>query len=220
MEAEFWLQRWRDGDIGFHQAAPNARLLRFWPRLELEPNAPVFVPFCGKSLDMRWLEAQGHPVLGIDLAEQAVIDYFREGGEVYQLSRGAYMDLDRYAGPRTTLFRGNLLELAASDIRGCRAVYDRGGLVALPPAMRARYVDHLLRIVPIGARMLLLAKEYEQGRVAGPPFAVVEPEIDRLYGERCRITLLALEHSSSTLAKFVDAGVDTVDVSYRIDKLR
>jgi len=220
MESEFWLRRWREGDIGFHQAAPNARLLRFWPCLQLEPNTPVFVPLCGKSLDMRWLESQGHPVLGIDLAEQAVVDYFREAGEVYQLSRGAYMDLDRYAGPRTTLFRGNLLELAATDIRGCRAVYDRGGLVALPPALRVQYVDHLLRIVPIGARILLLGKEYEQARVAGPPFAIDEAEIGRLYGARCRITLLAREASSSTLAKFADAGVSTVDVSYRIDKLR
>ena len=76
MKPKFWLERWQKNQIGFHQAEHNKLLLEFWPLLGLSPGASVFVPLCGKSLDMRWLEAQGHQVVGVELAQLAVEAYF------------------------------------------------------------------------------------------------------------------------------------------------
>ena len=56
-----WLARWAKGRIGFHLPAPHPALERWWPRLDVAPQAKVLVPLCGKSLDMRWLAAQ--PIL-------------------------------------------------------------------------------------------------------------------------------------------------------------
>ena len=36
------------------------------------------MPLCGKSLDMVWLAAQGHEVLGVELAPLAVEQFFAE----------------------------------------------------------------------------------------------------------------------------------------------
>ena len=60
MDPSFWHDRWENQDIGFHQADIDALLPAYWPRLELASDAPVFVPLCGKSLDMVWLAQQGH----------------------------------------------------------------------------------------------------------------------------------------------------------------
>ena len=57
-----WQQCWRDRHIDFHQTTPNPLLMRFWPTLAA--GARVLVPLCGKSLDMSWLAANGHEVLG------------------------------------------------------------------------------------------------------------------------------------------------------------
>ena len=61
MDHEFWLERWRTNQIGFHQAEFNARLVHHWPSLGVPKGARVFVPLCGKSRDMLWLAGAGHP---------------------------------------------------------------------------------------------------------------------------------------------------------------
>ena len=52
---ELWQQSWRDRQIDFHQIATNAHLVRFWSGLGLAPTDRIFVPLCGKSLDLLWL---------------------------------------------------------------------------------------------------------------------------------------------------------------------
>src|SRR3954447_18699858 len=78
MEREFWLDRWRSDQIGFHQARVNDRLQRFWPALGIARDAGGFVPLCGKSRDMVWLAERGHSVLGAELSSIAVEAFFAE----------------------------------------------------------------------------------------------------------------------------------------------
>ena len=78
MQPDFWHQRWADNQIGFHQSAPTPLLLKHWPALGITPGAQVFVPLAGKSLDMAWLASQGHRVLGVELSQLAVEQFFAE----------------------------------------------------------------------------------------------------------------------------------------------
>ena len=66
MDADFWLQRWQEGQIGFHRSDVMPLLEKHWPSLQLPAGSRVLVPLCGKSLDMHWLAAQGHAVLSVD----------------------------------------------------------------------------------------------------------------------------------------------------------
>ena len=68
MEADFWHEKWEADSIGFHQARPNKHLQQWWPEAEIAQNSEVFVPLCGKSLDMLWLHEQGYKVTGIELS--------------------------------------------------------------------------------------------------------------------------------------------------------
>ena len=206
MEHEFWLQRWQQDELGWHLADTNPLLKQFWAGLGITRGAAVFVPLCGKSLDMRYLESIGHPVMGIELSEKAILAYFEEGGEVPERTEGFY--LTRFSGARTNLYCGDFFDLSTPDILGVRAVYDRGALVALPEALRERYVDHMLRIIPEHAHILLVALEYDQSLVSGPPHSVPEAEIMRLYGERCRISCLDRTPTGQLPPKFVERGVD------------
>ncbi|HET6435886.1 MAG TPA: thiopurine S-methyltransferase, partial [Xanthomonadaceae bacterium] len=38
MHPDFWLERWRERQIGFHQEAPTPLLLEFWPALGVAPG--------------------------------------------------------------------------------------------------------------------------------------------------------------------------------------
>jgi thiopurine S-methyltransferase len=78
MDRNFWIERWRAHEIGFHQPEFEPALDRFWPRMDIERGTRVFVPLCGKSLDMLWFAQQGYGVVGAELSEQAVDEFFAE----------------------------------------------------------------------------------------------------------------------------------------------
>jgi thiopurine S-methyltransferase len=216
VEREFWLDKWARDEIGFHRGSVNPVLEEHWASLGVPAHRGVLVPLCGKSLDMRWLEAVGHPVWGVELAEQAVRAYFAEGGETPELQHGNY--LRAYRGSATTIYCGDFRDLAAPDIKGTGAVYDRGALVALPPRLRAHYADHVQRVVPEHTVMLLVSLEYEQAKVPGPPFSVPEAEIRSLYGERCSVETLDAGEARELPPRF--DGLAVRECVYRIVKKR
>lgn len=217
MRAKFWLERWQKNEIAFHKAEHNELLLEFWARLGLPADAAVFVPMCGKSLDMRWFETRGHPVLGVELAQIAVETFFAEGGET--AAQSVVDRFVRYRGAGTEIYQGDFFDLTAPLLAGVQGLFDRGALVALPPDMRFRYVDHLLRIIPDGTRILLITFEYDQQLVTGPPHAVLPEEVEALYGNRCEIELLESIVTSDLPGRFVEHHVPhAVESVYAITK--
>ncbi|MCF1432105.1 MAG: thiopurine S-methyltransferase, partial [Shewanella sp.] len=78
MDAAFWHSKWDSQQIGFHLDSVNPLLIEYWSSLALTPGSEIFVPLCGKTLDMTFLAEQGHRVLGCELSEVAVADFFKE----------------------------------------------------------------------------------------------------------------------------------------------
>jgi thiopurine S-methyltransferase len=188
MDSNFWLERWAKHEIGFHQSDVNPYLERFWPKLKLADDATVFVPLCGKSLDMRWLAERGHAVIGIELARNACIEFFQEWGvEPHVATSNSF---ERFSARNVTILCGDFFELKRSDLAAATAVFDRAALIALPPSMRKRYVTKLLEVVASGAQMLLVALEYDQAQMSGPPFSVSGQEVRERFDE-CKLEELA-----------------------------
>lgn len=190
MEHHFWLERWEQNQIGFHQAEINEYLSNHWQELGLAPGAPVLVPLCGKSLDMLWLRDQGHPVFGIELSEKAVAAFFEENAIAPEIERrAAYVD---YRAEALRLRVGDFFALGSEDVQGIGAVYDRASLIALPPEMRRDYVNHMAELLSSGAHILLITMEYPEGTLDGPPFSVTEEEVHELYATHFQIQRKAL----------------------------
>lgn len=188
MEPDFWHQRWRENQIGFHQAAINDHLQAFWPGLGVPPGAAVFVPLCGKSLDMPWLRSQGHPVIGVELSEIAVNAFFSENR--LQPTVTDEPPFKKYSVDGITVYCGDFFALTAAHLAQAGAMYDRASLIALPPSMRRRYADAVAEKLPPAARVALVTVEYDQSQMSGPPFAVAENEVTRLYSARFKIDKL------------------------------
>jgi thiopurine S-methyltransferase len=188
MEKEFWLERWERAEIGFHQDAVNPHLARHWGKLGAAPGSAVFVPLCGKSLDMVWLRGKGHPVVGVELSPLAVEAFFDEQGISPSTTHGARFQQCEADGIR--ILCGDFFDTTPADLDGAVTVFDRASLVALPPEMRQRYAQHMLDILPAGARTLLVAFEYDQSQMGGPPFAVTPAEVRALYSGGAEVELL------------------------------
>ncbi|MCL9801539.1 thiopurine S-methyltransferase [Pseudomonas sp. rhizo66] len=209
MQPEFWHKKWASGQIGFHLPEVNPNLQRHWPGLGLPTTARVLVPLCGKSLDLAWLAGCGHQVLGIELSEKAIEDFFSEHQIQPQISeRGAFKV---YRGDTIELWCGDFFALTASDVAACAAFYDRAALIALPAPMRERYAAHLQQILPQGMHGLLITLDYDQAQMPGPPFAVGDDEVQRLLSGAWQVQVLEQQDVLGESWKFLQAGVTRLE---------
>lgn len=219
MHPEFWLRRWQNNQIGFHAAAINPYLQKYWSVLDVPKGAQVLVPLCGKSLDLAWLAGQGLRVLGVELVQQAVEDFFREQGLEPEIRQHGAFRI--YQAGDLQLWCGDILALTADDLRDCTALYDRAALIALPPPMREAYAAHLSRVLPSGCRGLLVNLDYDQSQMDGPPFSVPDAEVQRLLAD-WQPKVLHLENGLQAEEnwKFLQRGLQRLDEGvYRLQRL-
>ena len=209
MEPGFWHERWARNQTGFHLPEVNPYLLRHWPGLGVASGAQVLVPLCGKSLDLVWLASVGHRVIGVELSEKAVEEFFSEQELMPQVSqRGAFKV---FQAGSIELWCGDFFALDAGAVVGCTALYDRAALIALPPLMREQYAAHLNGILAGGSRGLLITLDYEQSQKAGPPFAVTDDEIRVVFGSQWTLAVLEEQDILGESWKFVQDGVTRLE---------
>jgi len=189
MDPDFWHWRWQENKIGFHESDTNPLLVKHFDALSLSDGARVFIPLCGKTLDIHWLLAKGYRVVGAELVETAIQQLFAELGVEPDITEvGAFK---QYSAQGIDIFVGDFFNLSDAILGPVDAVYDRAALVALPEAMRKRYARHLITVTN-KAPQLLLSFEYDQSLVPGPPFSVGPDEVHEYYEGYYTITLAEL----------------------------
>lgn len=212
MDPQFWHERWQKHDIGFHQKQIHDLLIRHWSKLGAASGTSVFVPLCGKSLDMAWLASQGHRVIGTELSELAIDAFYSSQGLVPAESYSGSFAVKR-AAPYE-LWLGDHFALPASATSNIGAVYDRAALVAMPRTMQSQYAAKLAEQTPRGVAVLLVSLDYDPSDMTGPPFPVPNRHIVSLFGGDFRIELLesrdGLEASPNLRNRGLTALTETV----------
>ncbi|MEM4988317.1 thiopurine S-methyltransferase [Collimonas sp. H4R21] len=179
MEASFWHEKWKRGEINFHQSEANPLLTVHFEKLNLAKGSRVFLPLCGKTHDIAWLLASGYRVAGAELSGQAINELFKELGLAPTISEAG--KLTRYSADDIDIWVGDIFDVSAEYLGPINAIYDRAALVALPADMRKRYASHLMQITG-AAPQLLISYVYDQSKIDGPPFSVTEDEVRQHYG--------------------------------------
>ncbi len=189
MDPDFWRKRWQENKIGFHESDTNPLLVRHFDALSLSDGARVFIPLCGKTLDIHWLLAKGYRVVGAELVETAIQQLFGELGVAASITETG--PFRRYSAENIDIFVGDFFNLSKDILGIVDAIYDRAALVALPEDMRKRYIAQLMKITD-KAPQLLLSFEYDQSLVPGPPFSVGPDEVHEYYEGHYTVTLAEL----------------------------
>lgn len=218
MEEGFWQTRWQLNQIGFHRPEVNASLEKYWPSLQVPAGSCVLVPLCGKSVDLPWLAAQGYQVLGVELVEKAVVDFFAEQQLLPTITeQGAFK---HYSAGAITILCGDFFALTAADLTAVAAFYDRAALIALPDELRARYALHLSTHLPRGCQGLLMTLDYPQAEMQGPPFAVPAEQVEQLFGAAFTLECLEARDVLGHEWRFKNAEVTRLfECVYRVKKI-
>jgi thiopurine S-methyltransferase len=210
-----WLQMWRDKSIDFHQSAVNPLLSRFWSVMEHRRGSRVFVPLCGKSLDMIWLAQQGHEVIGVELSPVAVKAFFKENHLHPEKQRiGTFT---RWRHGRISILCGDYFVLDKKVLGRIDTVYDRAALTALPEDMRLLYVAHQQTIMPDASNVFLLTIEDSAGPGRAGSAPQIDAEVAALYAAGFDINLLHVERVFETDAAMPAAAPRQAD--YKVYRL-
>ena len=186
-ENSLWIERWERREIGFNQEEANAFMVEHFDALNLDNGSTVFVPLCGKTIDIPWILAKGHAVVGVELSEDAVKELFEELGVVPKITEEGELLL--YHTENLKIFVGDVFKLNAEMIGKIDAIYDRAALVALSKGVRVAYTSHL-REITNHAPQLLLCFEYDQSLMNRTPYSVDEHEVKEHYAEHYGLQLL------------------------------
>uniref|UniRef100_A0A8C0TKN6 Thiopurine S-methyltransferase n=1 Tax=Canis lupus familiaris TaxID=9615 RepID=A0A8C0TKN6_CANLF len=186
---EEWQEKWVSRRIGFHQEQGHKLLKKHLDTfLKGENGLRVFFPLCGKAVEMKWFADRGHSVVGVEISELGIQEFFAE-------QNLSYTEEPIVEIPGGKIFKVYIVLLFLSlpdraNIGKFDRIWDRGALVAINPGDRERYADIMLSLTRKGFHYLLAVLCYDPTKHAGPPFYVPEAEIKKLFGSICNIHCL------------------------------
>ncbi|MBJ7539178.1 thiopurine S-methyltransferase [Marinomonas transparens] len=195
---EFWLDRWKAGQIGFHKEGVHPRLIEFWPILP--QRSQVLVPLCGKSNDMIWLAEQGYQVTGVELSSLAVVQFLGDNDLSYETHQEGELKIHTVLDLPLRIVEGDYFLFSEDNFDAC---YDRAAMVAMPESKRADYVAHTLSRLSPTASTLLISLHYE-GDKQGPPFSVDEQSVMTMWGNN--IQKIASEDLAQTNPQYKEGN--------------
>ncbi len=209
MKKEFWLEKWQNNQTGFHKDFTHPLLMEYINKLNLEKGDSIFVPLCGKTIDMLWLNQLGFHVVGVELSQLAVEQFFVENDLSFTKHQEAEFSVYQYEN--ITIYQGDFFALSKQQLQHIKAVYDRAALIALPNDLAAKYVDKMQEIVPQNAKELLITLEFvKKLGPLGPPFTTPDDKVVKLFSSYKSIKLLQEVDIISREGKFKELGCDYV----------
>lgn len=184
MKENYWLERWQSRDIGFHYTQPNPLLVNNLNSLRLEFESNIFVPLCGKTVDIHWLLSQGYHVIGVEMSEIAVNELFQELNISPKIVKQHSLTI--FTFEKLTIYLGDFFKIELDDLPRIDAVYDRAALIAFPKNQQTAYTAHLQKITDF-SKQLLICFNYDQSLMEGPPFSTDLSRIEELYQHKFHI---------------------------------
>ncbi len=209
MKKEFWIEKWQNKQTGFHKEFTHPLLMEYISYLKINIGDTLFVPLCGKTVDMVWLNSQGYKVLGNELSQLAVEQFFTENNLAYEKHNDGVFNV--YIFENITIYQGDFFDLTTEYTKNIAAVYDRAALIALPEGLIDKYVDHMSHLVPENTVELLITLELQRATSAlGPPFSVSDSKVKGLFLGHASIEMLQVEDIIQREAGFQKQGCEYV----------
>ena len=200
--------------IPWHQDQPNEALTRNWAAVtegRAGQRLRVLLPLCGASLDLAWLQRQGHTVVGVEGVRKAAEKLFRDADiepEVLEMASGIIKFSS--ADASLTVFVTDFFNVSQELIGNFDAVFDRfltkyfytscgyniyrGALEALNESDREQYIGLIKNCLNKNFRYLLSGFEYDGSLKEGPPRPLPPGVVRELFAGVGAVTVLSQEN--------------------------
>lgn len=192
MDKNFWIERWRKKEIGFHQLNYNEFLIQYGKDF-FHGIQNIFIPLCGKTKDILWFYHLNKNILGIEISEIACYEFFEENKIPFHIETYENFHIFISKDKKIYIFNGDFFSFHKKTLQffpyQIHGTYDRAALIALPTPMRKEYAKKMYELFydhkPF--KYFLITMEYELKNPNenleeyGPPFCVKQEEIYKIY---------------------------------------
>ncbi|XP_027727867.1 thiopurine S-methyltransferase [Vombatus ursinus] len=207
---EYWHKKWEMHDIGFHQEHGN-KLLRKHMNTFLNGRSGlrVFFPLCGKAVEMKWFADLGHSVVGVEISELGIREFFTEHNLSYSEESVAEISgakVFKSSSGNITLYCCSIFDLPRANVGKFDRIWDRGALVAINSGDRECYAKLMLSLLEKDFHYLLVTFSFDPTKFSGPPFYVPDSEVKSLFGSTCNIQ--CLEKADALKERHKKWGID------------
>ncbi|XP_004847681.1 thiopurine S-methyltransferase isoform X2 [Heterocephalus glaber] len=145
---EEWQDNWVNHKIGFHQAEGHQLLKKHLDNfLKGESGLRVFFPLCGKAVEMKWFADLGHSVIGVEISELGIREFFMEQNLSYSeepITELPGAKVFKSSSGNISLYCCSIFDLPRANIGKFDRIWDRGALVAVNPSDRGRHPHRYL----------------------------------------------------------------------------
>ncbi|XP_040138040.2 thiopurine S-methyltransferase isoform X2 [Ictidomys tridecemlineatus] len=168
---EEWQDKWVTHKIGFHQEQGHQLLKKHLDTfLKGESGLRVFFPLCGKAVEMKWFADRGHSVVGVEISELGIREFFMEQNLSYSEEPIAEIPgtkVFKSSSGNISLYCCSIFDLPRVNIGKFDRIWDRGSLVAINPGDRKRYADVMLSLLREKFQYFLAVLSYDPTKHAG-----------------------------------------------------
>jgi len=127
-------------------------------------------------------------VVGVEFVDTAV-QAFWDGLGVTPQTDEFHGFIRSTHGP-ITLLQGDIFHLQETHTGTIDAIYDRAGIIAIPPDQQERYAGHMLRLLKPGGQMLLISYDMPLPPEQGPPFSIHPDKMPALFAAASEVSCL------------------------------
>ena len=224
MEQAFWLDKWKEDQIHFHQHEINPLLIKHLLPLKKKlqgSSLNCLVPLCGKSLDMIWLKENLGPVIGAELSQLALDQFWNENKLISKQTTLNNLVLNQ--AEDITLICHDFFDITSEQFKAINGnidfIYDRAALIALPLNLREQYYQHIISLSDKDLVWILITLEYDTSLVKGPPFSILQTELEEYLSSDFTIELLESAETKPMGQKFKKAGMTSIKQNvYKLTK--
>uniref|UniRef100_A0A3B4BA76 thiopurine S-methyltransferase n=1 Tax=Periophthalmus magnuspinnatus TaxID=409849 RepID=A0A3B4BA76_9GOBI len=160
---EEWVTSWEKGQTGFHEINIDKVLAG-------RTGVKFFFPLCGKAVDMKWLADMGHTVVGVEISEKAIREFFEESKMSYSEEPVPTIPgakVFRNTEKTVSLYQCDISSFSSSLEGQFGAIWDRGAFVVINLKDRAKYAALMVSLMAPDCRFLLDTMLYNPERYSG-----------------------------------------------------
>ena len=184
MKQEDWEQRWKYSIVLFHEHNVHQDLIKYEDKLlPSQTKLKVLLPWCGKTLDMLYLADKGHQVIGVDITEAPIHQFFNEHNLKYVSEKQGLVTKYQALDKDITLYRGDMYQMDSTTIGKVDAVWDSGAFISSNPSQREEYIKAMVNLLKPTSKYLLNTFHYVSSTWNEVPYSITDNEIESYFGD-------------------------------------
>ncbi|XP_048776137.1 thiopurine S-methyltransferase-like [Ostrea edulis] len=210
MTVGMWKECWNTPNVEFHNPDLNELFVKYNNRMLTRPGMRIFVPMCGKAVEMKWLLDHGYKVVGLEVAPVPCKAFFEENNIPYHIK-----DIHDIHGEKYESLDGNIVIYCCDFFHFSReicgdfeAIWDSGGLNSMDVEDRPVYVHRIRTLMGQGCVNMTEFVNFDPS-IVDIPWSMTTVDLQKCFGEGYSIEDVSKMEASKRLQ---DQGCNSVQL--------